>query len=325
MTRTAVLLQNLGGPASQADMYPFLLRLFSDPEIINLPGLFRKPLAKWIARRRAPESWKNYERIGGSSPVLAWTERQGQGLAARIATAMPNEEFLVLPAMRYTKPLIADSIDTARAWQATRLLSFSLYPQYSTTSVGSSERELERRLSERNWQPELLRLSRWSDDAGYLDCMATRVRAAIEALPKEHRKSTHLVFSAHGTPMKFVKSGDPYVDEIAATVAGIRQRLDTDLPWSLAYQSRVGPMKWTQPHLIPHLQQLASSGCRSVLVVAVSFVSDHVETLFELDIEVRDEAIAAGIEHYARAESLNAGDDFLDVLAHLAVAKLRPV
>lgn len=324
MTKTAILLHNLGGPASEEETYPFLERLFSDPEILRFPlsSLLQKPLARWVARRRAPEAWRNYQAIGGGSPILRWTEQQAAGLALGLSEHVPAGELRVLPAMRYSPPLVRDALEAARAFGATRVLSFSLYPHFSRASTGSSEAETRRCLREMSWEPEVRWLSHWWHDPGYLDCMAWRARRAIDKVPAEARASAHVVYSAHGIPQSFVDAGDPYVDHIEGTVAGIRQRLASELPQSLAYQSRVGPMRWTRPYLIPHVESLAHDGCRSLVVVPVSFVSDHVETLFELDIDLARRARDAGIAHYTRAEPLNADPDFLGVLTHLAVGAL---
>jgi ferrochelatase len=320
----AILLHNLGGPTGQDEVRPFLERLFSDPEIIRLPlsRWLQKPLARWIARRRAPVAWENYRAIGGGSPILMWTQRQGEGLALGLREHLPGETIHVLPAFRYSPPLVREALEAARRLGATRLLSFTLYPHYSTTTTGSSEREMERSLSAMGWQPEVVRISQWFDDPGYLDCLAWRLRRCLDKLPAERRKITHVVYSAHGIPMNFVTAGDPYVRHIEATVQGIEDRVKHGLPASLAFQSRVGPWPWTQPYMRRYLPELARQGVRSVVVVPVSFVSDHVETLYEIDIELAELAHQAGIEHWARPQALNADPDFLGVLTNLAMRAL---
>jgi ferrochelatase len=323
MPKTAVLLHNLGAPSGEEEMRPFLERLFSDPEIITLPlsRFFQVPLARWIAKRRAPGAWKKYASIGGS-PTLEWTKLQAAGIAIGLTEYMPRDDVIVLPAMRYSPPFVGDALEQAHTWGAERLLSFSLYPQYSTTTTGSSEREMERCLEAMAWRPDIVRVSEWSADSAYLDCMAWRLRRGIARLPTEHRQSAHIVFSAHGTPQSFADAGDPYVAQIDATVDGIKARLDSDLDASLAFQCRVGPATWTRPYLDRHVRELAAQGVRALLVLAVSFVADHVETLHELDVETKELAVAAGIEYFERADSLNADPDFLGALTGIAARAL---
>ena len=319
MAKTAILLHNLGGPATPDEVQPFLENLFSDPEVIQLPlsRWLQKPLARWISRRRAPESQANYRRIGGS-PLLQWTQTQARGLELGLREFYPNGDFIVLPAMRYSSPTIEDALREAHEQGAERILSFSLYPQYSMTTVGSSENHLQRCLTELDWKPEVVRVSSWHDAHDFLECWAWRIDKELATLDAETRAQTVIVFSAHGTPMSFVRRGDPYLDQVEATVEGINRLLREHYDHTLAFQSRAGPVMWLRPYLDERLVELGRSGVRSVLVVPISFVSDHIETLHELDIEMKQIALDAGIASYRRCRSLNADPDFLGVLTRLA-------
>jgi ferrochelatase len=319
VTKTAILLHNLGGPATPDDVQPFLENLFSDPEVIRLPfsRWLQRPLARFISRRRAPQSRENYRRIGGS-PLLQWTQTQARGLEMGLREFYPDEDLAVLPAMRHSTPSIEDALHTAREQQVERIVSFSLYPQYSMTTVGSSENHLDRCLTELDWAPEVIKVSQWHDARDFHECWAWRIEKELATLDPEIRARTVIVYSAHGTPMSFVKRGDPYLDQVESTVEGINRQLRDHNEHTLAFQSRAGPVAWLRPYLDERLVELGSGGVDSVLVVPISFVSDHIETLHELDIETKHLAQSAGITSYLRCRSLNADPDFLGVLTRLA-------
>jgi ferrochelatase len=224
--------------------------------------------------------------------------------------------------MRYARPSIEDALQTAREAKVQQLLSFSLYPQFSVTTTGSSENELNRALARMAWDIPVQRISRWSEDEGYIGCLVWRLKRAIRKIPPELQGETLVLYAAHGTPISFVRRGDPYLAELQACVQLVEAQAAHGLPHRLAFQSRVGPVTWTKPYLDKVLQALPQEGIRSVVIVPLSFVSDHVETLYELDIQMRTLAERVGIQSYLRAESLNADPDFLAVLASLAASAL---
>ncbi len=321
-TRTAILLHNLGGPSCREEMRPFLQNLFSDPEIFKMPGFLQRPFARILSARRARRAWRNYEAMGGGSPVLPWTEAQGRGILLGLREYGLEDDCLCLPAMRYAPPSIEDALRSAREAGAERILSFSLYPQYSVTTTGSSENELARALARLSWDVPVLRISRWGDDKGYIDCLAWRLGRALRKVPPELRGETLVLYVAHGTPMSFVRRGDPYLAEIRDCARLVEAKAQHGLPHRLTFQSRVGPVAWTRPYLDQVLQALPQEGVCSVVLVPLSFVSDHVETLYELDLQMRALAEEAGIKSYIRSESLNADPDFVAVLARLAASAL---
>ena len=321
-TKTAILLHNLGGPSTREEMRPFLQNLFSDPEIFRMPGFLQKPFARFLSARRAPEAWRNYEAMGGGSPVLPWTEAQGRGLRFGLREYGLQEDCFCLPAMRYSSPNIDEALAEARDGGAEQILSFSLYPQYSMTTTGSSENELDRALARMGWDVPVHKISRWSDDPGYISCLAWRLRRALRKVPLPLRPKTLVLYVAHGTPMSFVRRGDPYLSEVRACMERVEAEVGHGLAHRLAFQSRVGPVAWTRPYLDEVLRALPGEGVPSVVLVPLSFVSDHVETLYELDIQMRALAEGAGIQSYIRSESLNADPDFVAVLARLAASAL---
>ena len=318
--RTGILLLNLGGPDSLRAVRPFLTSLFTDREILRLPGgaVGQAVLGRVIAWWRTPAAKRNYALIGGRSPIHVWTDRQMAGLASRLRER--GHDVAIAAAMRYTAPTTQDALDRLISQGVTRLLAFTLYPQYSVATTGASLNELDRVLRREQVSLPVDRIESWADHPGYLDAFAERVRTALAGFAPDAKPT--LLFSAHGLPRHFVDAGDPYCDQIRATMEGILDRIGRDRPVMLGYQSRVGPMKWTRPRTDERIRELAAAGVKSVLVIPVSFVSDHIETLYEVDMLFGDLARSLGISDYRRIESLNDFPPFLDALADLAAARL---
>ena len=331
MTPTAVLLFNLGGPDDLASVEPFLVNLFSDREIIELPlGAALQPvLARVIAKLRGPGVRRNYERIGGGSPQLRITRAQAEALEQRLNVAHPGgSPYRVFIAMRYSRPSSEDALRAIADAGIRRIVTLTLFPHYSKATTGSSMREFVRTLDKPEWRAmnfEVTHVDRYAADPRYLDAMAEQVSVAWERIPGAQRSETVLLFSAHGLPQKFIDDGDPYVDDIEATRLGILERLPFAPRQVLAYQSRTGPVKWIGPGTEEMLQSLGAQGVRNVLVVPLSFVSDHIETLYEVDLLFAETAGKAGITGYWRTESLNIAPGFIAALGglvedHLGVA-----
>ena len=322
-----VLLLNLGGPETLAEVEPFLVRLFSDREIIELPlGALAQPLfARVVARVRGPAVRANYALIGGGSPQLRLTRAQGAALEARLNRDAEGR-FRVRPAMRYWGPSTEDALAELRGDGITRLVVLPLYPHYSRATTGSSENELRRVLARPRFRDAAFMLSSvtsYAVDPLYLEAMADSVRRGLEAFPADARSRVVLLFSAHALPQRFVDRGDPYVGEIEATRQGILARLGNGHRHVLGYQSRTGPVKWTGPGTDAVLDELGREGAREVLVVPLSFVSDHIETLYEVDLLFAERARRAGITDYRRTEALNTHPLFVEALARLVEGKLR--
>jgi ferrochelatase len=299
---------------------PFLVRLFTDREIIQLPGgaLGQAVLGRAIAWKRTSEVRENYAKIGGGSPIVRWTTLQGRGLAERLKARGHDVTFAL--AMRYWNPSTDEALDELERAGVDRLLALTLYPHYSVATTGSSVAELLRVMKRRGTKLPLDRIDTWYDHPGYLDALAHRARVALEVHFNGSRPT--ILVSAHGLPKHFIEAGDPYLDHIKVTTEGVLRRLP-DLPHVVGYQSRVGPVEWIGPSTDEVIRDLAARGVKEVLVIPVSFVSDHVETLYEVDMLYGDLARGLGIQSFKRAESLNDFPPFLDALADLVEPKLR--
>jgi len=314
--KTAVVLLNMGGPDSLEAIRPFLENLFSDPEILRAPlGLLRKPLARWIAGRRSRRVVHNYEAIGGKSPLREITEAQGRSLL----DALGGKEagYSVHVAMRYWHPRADEAARGIASEGAERIVVLPLYPQFCRATTGSSQGDLDRALAFRG----LGKLPRsvirsWQDFPPYADALAETVREGMEGVP-----GATVVLSAHGIPVRLVNEGDPYLEHVRATAAALGERLP-GVGCRLAFQSRAGPVRWIEPYLPQTIEALAREGVKSVLVVPLSFVSDHIETLHELDIETRDLAHRLGIREFRRAPALNTRPAFIRALAELVRSRL---
>lgn len=320
---TAIVLFNLGGPGDLASVEPFLVNLFSDREIIELPlGAALQPVvARVIAKLRGPSVRRNYARIGGGSPQLRITTQQAAALEERLnAERAGSGPYRVFIAMRYTRPSSEDVLTAIAAAGIRRIVTLTLFPHYSKATTGSSRREFDRALAKPIWRShrfEVTHIDRYAGDPRYLDAMANSLACAWNAIPFDRRRDTVVLFSAHGLPQKFIDEGDPYVDDIETTRRGILDRLHLPGREYLAYQSRTGPVKWIGPGTEETLQRLGREGVTDVLVVPLSFVSDHIETLYEVDMLFADAARDAGILHYRRTEALNTSALFIGALAGL--------
>jgi protoporphyrin/coproporphyrin ferrochelatase len=312
-----ILLFNLGGPGSLADVEPFLVNLFSDRDIIELPlGALLQPIvARIIARSRGPSVRENYRRIGGGSPQLRLTEEQGRALEARLnRNGLHARTFI---AMRYWQPTTEDALEAMAGAGISRIVTLTMYPQYSQATTGSSEKELQRVLQQPKWRGRftVTGIRSYADDPLYLDALTDTVRRALDGFAADVRDRVVLLFSAHGLPQKFIDRGDPYIEDTEQTRRGILERLRVPNRHVLGFQSRTGPVKWIGPGTEEKLHELGHEGVREVLLIPLSFVSDHIETLYEVDMLFADEARAAGIIDYRRPEALNTHPLFIESLA----------
>jgi ferrochelatase len=311
---TAVVLANLGGPDSPEAVEPFLYNIFSDPDVLQLPlGFFwQKAFARWLSRARAAESRANYARIGGRSPIVPLTEAQARLLQGRLGPS-----FRTYVAMRASRPTTEQAVDALLADGAARIVFLPLYPHRSRTTTISSLRALQRALRARGAALPVHEVCCWPTEPGFVEAWVERLHAALDAIPEAERASTHVLFSAHGLPQSVVAAGDPYQAQVEATVREVMARLGRPNPHSLAFQSRATRAKWLEPSTRDELRRLAKAGVKDVAVVPIAFVTEHLETLYELDMLLRDEALAAGIEGYHRVEALNDSPKLVDALAVL--------
>jgi len=298
---------------------PFLTRLFTDREIICLPGgaIGQAFIGRVIARKRTQEVRENYARIGGGSPIVRWTTLQGRGIVERLRERGHDVAFAM--AMRYWNPSTEEALVELERAGVGRLVALTLYPHYSMATTGSSVGELLRVMKRRGTKQPLDRIDTWYDHPGYLNAWALRVQEALARFAPGARPT--LLVSAHGLPKHFIEAGDLYCEHVRITMEGVLARLP-ELPHVLGYQSRVGPVEWIGPSTDEVIRALARTGVKDVLVLPISFVSDHIETLYEIDMLYADQARALGISNFRRVESLNDFPPFLDALADLVEPKL---
>ncbi|MFN8669325.1 MAG: ferrochelatase [Gemmatimonadaceae bacterium] len=321
---TAIVMMNLGGPETLDDVEPFLLRLFADREIIQLP--LQSKLGPFIAKRRAPKVRKLYEAIGGGSPIRWWTEVQGQGLVKRLDRLSPEtapHKFYI--AFRYTSPSSDDALRQMKADGVKRAIAFTQYPQYSCATTGSSLNELWRAAKRLDLSDafEWSVIDRWPTHPGFIAAMTDTVRQGLEQFDPADRDDVLLLFSAHSLPMSVVNRGDPYPQEIGASVHEVLKALGTSHQYLLAYQSEVGPVSWLGPSTEEVIKGLASKKRRNILVIPIAFTSDHIETLSELDREYGELAHQLGIPNFKRAPAMNGSPLLQDAMASIVAEHLR--
>jgi ferrochelatase len=312
--RVAIILFNLGGPDSPNAVRPFLFNLFNDPAIIGLPHPFRWLLAALISNSREKTAQANYAHMGGASPILPETQKQADALEAAVANRVSNVTFKCFPAMRYWRPFVNDAARAAEDWHATDAILLPLYPQYSTTTTASSLK---------SWKQATTLPS------SAICCYpagAKFAEAHAEAILETWRKAgspanPRVLFSAHGLPKRVIDRGDPYQWQVEQTVAAVRKVLPPEWQTRICYQSRVGPMKWLAPSIEQEIRAAARDQI-GVIVSPIAFVSEHVETLVELDIEYGHLAKRLQLPFYLRAPALGATPGFIDALADLVETAL---
>jgi len=315
--RVGVVLFQLGGPDTLDAIEPFLFNLFCDPDIIDFPfaRLGRKPLAKLISSTRAKKVQHHYSVIGGGSPIRRFTEQQARALQLKLTESGLDARCFV--AMRYWHPFTTEAIEHLRAAKCDEVVLLPLYPQYSSTTTGSSLNEWRRRFPD---DIPVHCVDPFYENELYLEAVVEKLEEALARFPDPQRAD--IVFSAHSVPVSVIEEGDPYQRQIEETVELIMQRGGWRNRYRLCYQSKVGASKWLQPSLRRTLIDLRDQHVREVCVVPISFVSDHVETLGEIDHEAREQARKLGIERFEMSSGLNDAPTFIAALAELVIAAL---
>lgn len=305
MSHTAVFLMNLGGPRNLEEVEPYLYELFSDPLVVSAPfGPLRPLFARLVSKTRAPSSAEKYALIGGKSPLVEGTEEQARALAAALGPG-----YSCHLAMRCGHPNTEEGVREALAAGATRAVALPLYPQYANATTRSSLVELRRR-----WPKDrpLAEICTWHDHEGYLDASAAALAETLAQIPADERERVLVIFSAHGLPLSQVRKGDPYPRYIEISSRETARRAGV-ARWQVTYQSRVGPTKWLGPDTVQWLA--ANARDRVVVTVPIAFVSEHLETLYDMDILAKDSATKAGARRYLRVPALGARPDFIAALA----------
>jgi ferrochelatase len=317
MSKFAVVLLNLGGPDSLESVQPFLENLFNDPDIFKLP--FQKTLARYISKKRAPKVEEEYKLIGGKSPIGMWTELQRKMLEDKLQQS--NISMDVFIAMRYWKPLTYETVEAISRNDYSKIILLPLYPQFSISTTGSSFNEWKRCYA--GDQSKIFYIDSYHTHPLYIKALNQRIDEGILLFPEEVRSNVQLVFSAHGTPVSYVKKGDPYSNQIRETIEHVMKARNNSHGHHLCYQSKVGPMKWLEPATDKMIETLAAKGKKHLLIIPISFVSDHIETLFELDIEYRHVADKVGIENYIVMKGLNDSEVFIEALKGIVIHKIQ--
>lgn len=312
MARVAVVLYNLGGPDSPEAVQPFLFNLFNDPFIMRQPAPIRWLLAKLISSRRAPVAKRIYAEIGGRSPILEETQKQADALATVLDG---SDEFQVFVAMRYWKPFADECAANVKSFDPDRVVLLPLYPQFSTTTTQSFLSVWGDAARKTGLSCPTASLCCYPSEAGFTNAIAALTRTQIDAV--DDQGALRVLFSAHGLPQKFIADGDPYQAQVEITVAAVLEKLSLpDLDHVICYQSRVGPIEWLRPYTDDEIKRAGEEN-KTVIVVPVAFVSEHSETLVELDIEYRKLAVESGVPAYHRVSTVRTHPDFIDGLARL--------
>ena len=312
MKKTGVVLMNMGGPDSLEAIQPFLYNLFSDHDIIRIPRLIQKPVAWIISRTRAKKTRHYYELMGGRSPQREQTERQAVALQEAL-----GDQFKVVVAMRYWHPFTEEALRELSKEDLDRIVLLPMYPQFSSTTTGSSIKEFYRVYRKMGMQAEIVEIKSYHNHPLYIDAMVSNIK---ETLPDP--EGFHFLFSAHSLPMYVIEEGDPYREQTEETARLIMEHFP-GVEWSLGYQSKVGPVKWLEPMTEDLIRDLASKGVKRMLVIPVSFVCEHSETLYELDHQYGTLARGLGIEEYVRVPTLQTHPKFISALRSLVIEALE--
>ena len=314
--KKAIILFNLGGPDKLENVQPFLFNLFNDPAILNLPTFLRYPLAKLISNRRAPIATKIYQELGGSSPILELTNEQAEALETKLNNEESASEYKCFVVMRCWHPRAENVINDVKNYEPDEVILMPLYPQFSAATSGSSIKEWEDVCKKNNFKTKTSTICCYPTDDNFILAHKEEILKIINDL-----KNYKLIFSAHGLPEKNIKKGDPYQWQVEQSVKKIIESLNIkNLDWILSYQSRVGPLKWIGPSTEDIIVKNSKLG-KHVVLVPIAFVSEHSETLVELDIEYKELADKNGCKNYSRVPALGTNDYFIKAMANLIIKK----
>ena len=310
--RKAVILFNLGGPDKLESVEPFLFNLFNDPAIISIPSIIRYPLAKFISKRRAPIAKNIYKEIGNKSPILELTQNQAKSLENSLLKKGDYKCFII---MRCWHPRASDVIKKVKEYNPNEVILLPLYPQFSASTSGSSIKEWNDLCKKENFNIKTKTICCYPTESNFLESHVELIKKTIKNLDKNFK----LLFSAHGLPENKIKKGDPYQWQVEQTVQGIMSKLkDRNLDYTISYQSRVGPLKWIGPSTDEMIIKY-SKDKKGIVIVPVAFVSEHSETLVELDIEYKKLAEKNGCSFYKRIPALGVEENFIKGLANLVL------
>ena len=315
--KIAIVLFNLGGPDQLSSVKPFLFNLFNDPAIIGAPKLIRYFLAKFISTKREKTAQEIYSFMGGKSPILEETLSQATKL--QIKLNKEKEEYKVFVSMRYWKPFVEETIKNVIAWQPTEVILLPLYPQFSTTTSGSSFLSWKEAAKKNKYKVKTKIVCCYPEDENFILAHTKNIQNTLNKIKTNKKQKTKLLFSAHGLPEKIIKKGDPYQNQIEKTVNKILKNMNNkEFSHTICYQSKVGPLKWIGPSTEDEIIK-SSKDKDTIVLIPIAFVSEHSETLVELDIEYKEVAILNGCENYYRVPALGISKDFINGLYKLII------
>ena len=314
--KKAVILFNLGGPDKLENVQPFLFNLFNDPAILNLPSLIRFPLAKLIANRRTPTAKKIYEELGGSSPILKLTQEQADALQLKLNNDDGSSNYKCFIVMRCWHPRAENVVKEVINYNPDEVILMPLYPQFSAATSGSSIKEWNDICVKNNFKAKTSTICCYPTDHNFIEAHKHEIKKKIKNI-----ENFKLIFSAHGLPEKNIKNGDPYQWQVEQSVHQIVNSLDiNNLDWILSYQSRVGPLKWIGPSTEEIIIENSKLN-KHIVIVPIAFVSEHSETLVELDIEYKELADKNGCKNYSRVPALGTNENFIKSMSNLIINK----
>ena len=316
--RIGVLLINMGGPENLGEVRGFIRNLFLDPHIIEKSKLFRKFLAFIISTFRSKKEKKHYQAIGGGSPLKQWTSLQAEKTGKKLSERKNNMVFRT--AYSYSEPHIGEALAELSTMNLDRILAFPLYPQYSKATLGSIYSDLAEANRMLKLSGNLITLPPFYEHRGYIESSVDMLERALMKI--DTSKPYHVIFTAHALPQKLIEQGDPYGMHVSRTVYLILRRFPVE-NYTIAFQSKIGPVKWMQPSTIETVQEVARQGIKQLLVMPIGFVCDHIETLYELDIELAGIAKKAGVETFVRANVFNDDDSFIEFMANYIEEHLK--
>lgn len=327
--KQAVLLLNFGGPEKLGQVRKFLFALFNQRQIIAMPQPFRWLVALLISIMRSKEAARIYQQIGGKSPQNHYTRWQTAALTEALNKREGGDNKLILAhANLTTAPDITATLQTLKDQDISQITVLSLFPQFSLTTTGACWEQVSRGLKKLKWNPELTKIDHWWDHIAYQQLLLTTIREKIKLAADETSSplQTHILFSAHSLPLSVIQRGDPYPQQIEQLYLVTKRHLEAEFTdqftYSLAYQSRVGPMKWLEPYLGDEIKRCAAQGIQRLILVPLSFISDHIETLYELDITYKQLALKSGIAKYTRVRTFNDDPQFTQVIQSILAPHL---
>ncbi|NIO00781.1 MAG: ferrochelatase [Candidatus Latescibacteria bacterium] len=317
------MISNIGGPDSLDAVRPYLSNFFRDPDIIDIPmpSIIRERFARWLAKKREPESKAIYEKIGGKTPLTAITQKQA-ALLEESLNATGVDEFRVFPAMRYWHPLIDDVWREIVANGFKRLVVVTLFPFYSKSTTGSLVKHIEYLNRSKDFDGEnLIIIDRYGDHPAFVKAMVEQIKRALREDTVSNEEPVELLLSAHSIPLRLIKKGDPYRDEVERSVEAIKSLLPNSVGLHLSYQSKLGPVKWLEPATSAKIDELAEKGVKHLLVYPLGFVADNSETVYEIGMFFKDRALNKGIKTFRRIGALNTDALFIDALKQIVIEK----